>query len=346
MTTNRTNDTETSSGLFAAAAQPGNGKSVNDDHKDTNDLKRPAVPLKSTVDQKAWRKYRNAKEKERSIRIAGKIDELQYLLARGGVTLPKGTKTGVLTEAARYIRRIQQEQEFQQVQQEYPVRQQQQQQQQWMLPPPPALPLNDAATIVRAATAAPATTMTRGMSSTSSENLASSSLPQFPMLSKEVVFRHGQQATAKGFAADIQVEAPTNDPKKPAACGANVQQATKDTSESDCDSTASIGFNARLYKAIFRSSPIPAVRKGAVPCIHRATLSRPVMMSPERIVCSLTLCTVHYIHTHTHTLSLSLCVCVCACVTLFVCFQFIGHRVLGRGVVGRQRSLLCLIGTV
>ena len=70
-------------------------------------VEQPRSVKKNAVNALVWRKTRNAKEKERSIRIARKIDELQYLLARGGVTLPKGTKTSILSEAARYIREMQ-----------------------------------------------------------------------------------------------------------------------------------------------------------------------------------------------------------------------------------------------
>lgn len=56
------------------------------------------------------RKERNAREKERSFRIAKKINELRELLSTGGVIVPKGTKSSVLTEAANYIRTLQQHQ--------------------------------------------------------------------------------------------------------------------------------------------------------------------------------------------------------------------------------------------
>jgi hypothetical protein len=56
------------------------------------------------------REERNAREKERSFRIAKQINELRDLLSAGGVVLPKGTKSSVLTEAASYIRLLQQHQ--------------------------------------------------------------------------------------------------------------------------------------------------------------------------------------------------------------------------------------------
>mmetsp|Transcript_3170 Transcript_3170/g.7009 ORF Transcript_3170/g.7009 Transcript_3170/m.7009 type:complete len:903 (-) Transcript_3170:432-3140(-) len=56
------------------------------------------------------RKERNAREKERSCRIAMQIDELRTLLSRGGVTVSKGTKSSVLSEAASYINILQQQQ--------------------------------------------------------------------------------------------------------------------------------------------------------------------------------------------------------------------------------------------
>jgi hypothetical protein len=56
------------------------------------------------------REERNAREKERSFRISRQINELRALLSVGGVIVPKGTKSSVLTEAANYIRMLQQHQ--------------------------------------------------------------------------------------------------------------------------------------------------------------------------------------------------------------------------------------------
>lgn len=56
------------------------------------------------------REERNAREKERSFRISRQINELRALLSSGGVIVPKGTKSSVLTEAANYIRMLQQHQ--------------------------------------------------------------------------------------------------------------------------------------------------------------------------------------------------------------------------------------------
>ncbi|KAL7540240.1 hypothetical protein ACHAXR_010446 [Thalassiosira sp. AJA248-18] len=56
------------------------------------------------------RKERNAREKERSCRIAQQIDDLRNLLSRGGVIVSKGTKSSVLSEAATYINLLQQQQ--------------------------------------------------------------------------------------------------------------------------------------------------------------------------------------------------------------------------------------------
>jgi len=71
------------------------GSSNKRDHK--------SVPL-------AKRKERNAREKDRSFRIAQQIDELRMVLSSGGVVVPKGTKSHVLTEAAKYIQMLQQKQ--------------------------------------------------------------------------------------------------------------------------------------------------------------------------------------------------------------------------------------------
>ncbi|KAL7489837.1 hypothetical protein ACHAW6_015718 [Cyclotella cf. meneghiniana] len=56
------------------------------------------------------REERNAREKERSCRIAKQIDDLRALLSRGGVIVAKGTKSSVLAEAANYINLLQQQQ--------------------------------------------------------------------------------------------------------------------------------------------------------------------------------------------------------------------------------------------
>mmetsp|Transcript_2902 Transcript_2902/g.4898 ORF Transcript_2902/g.4898 Transcript_2902/m.4898 type:complete len:757 (-) Transcript_2902:212-2482(-) len=64
---------------------------------------------KTSMD-KTRREQRNAREKERSCRIAKQIDDLRTLLSRGGVIVAKGTKSSVLAEAANYINILQQQQ--------------------------------------------------------------------------------------------------------------------------------------------------------------------------------------------------------------------------------------------
>mmetsp|Transcript_21143 Transcript_21143/g.44055 ORF Transcript_21143/g.44055 Transcript_21143/m.44055 type:complete len:414 (-) Transcript_21143:284-1525(-) len=54
------------------------------------------------------REERNLREKERSFKISRQIQMLRDLLNNGGVAVPKGTKSSVLTEAANYIRALQQ----------------------------------------------------------------------------------------------------------------------------------------------------------------------------------------------------------------------------------------------
>lgn len=54
------------------------------------------------------REERNLREKERSFKISRQIQMLRDLLNNGGVAVPKGTKSSVLTEAANYIRVLQQ----------------------------------------------------------------------------------------------------------------------------------------------------------------------------------------------------------------------------------------------
>jgi len=50
------------------------------------------------------------REKERSLKITQQIHELRNLLSMGGVVVPKGTKSTILTEVANYIRLLQQQQ--------------------------------------------------------------------------------------------------------------------------------------------------------------------------------------------------------------------------------------------
>jgi len=69
----------------------------------------PKQKKKKAMDE-SKREERNAREKERSYRIASQINELRNLLSTGGVIVPKGTKNAVLTEAANYIRMLQQHQ--------------------------------------------------------------------------------------------------------------------------------------------------------------------------------------------------------------------------------------------
>jgi hypothetical protein len=73
----------------------GSGQTSSRKNKKLNDMKR---------------EERNAREKERSFRISRQINELRNLLSSGGVIVPKGTKSSVLTEAANYIRMLQQHQ--------------------------------------------------------------------------------------------------------------------------------------------------------------------------------------------------------------------------------------------
>lgn len=69
------------------------------------------TPASSTSQKKSKKKQpkreeRNAREKERSFRISKKINELRALLSNGGVIVPKGTKSSVLTEAVNYIKML------------------------------------------------------------------------------------------------------------------------------------------------------------------------------------------------------------------------------------------------
>lgn len=66
-------------------------------------------PMKKFKQDGTKREERNAREKERSFRIAQQITELRNLLSSGGIIVPKGTKSSVLTEAGNYIRKLQQQ---------------------------------------------------------------------------------------------------------------------------------------------------------------------------------------------------------------------------------------------
>lgn len=76
----------------------------------SNSLDGEQPPRKNRRIENSIRERRNAREKERSFRISRQINELRDLLSSGGVIVPKGTKSSVLTEAANYIRMLQQHQ--------------------------------------------------------------------------------------------------------------------------------------------------------------------------------------------------------------------------------------------
>jgi Helix-loop-helix DNA-binding domain len=92
------------------------GYNTDDDEAPSSSHKSSGTATKSTrkkmrrEDDDMKREERNQREKERSFRISKQITELRELLASGGVVVPKGTKSSVLTEAASYIRMLQQHQ--------------------------------------------------------------------------------------------------------------------------------------------------------------------------------------------------------------------------------------------
>mmetsp|Transcript_13066 Transcript_13066/g.29637 ORF Transcript_13066/g.29637 Transcript_13066/m.29637 type:complete len:597 (-) Transcript_13066:324-2114(-) len=86
-----------------SVTMPSGASSVQDDGQGKGKGK------KKKLDEKK-REERNLREKERSLRISKQINELRNLLSSGGVIVPKGTKSSVLTEAANYIRMLQQHQ--------------------------------------------------------------------------------------------------------------------------------------------------------------------------------------------------------------------------------------------
>lgn len=55
---------------------------------------------------------RNQREKERSNKIASQVDTLRCLLQRGGLFIPKKTKSSVLSEASNYIKTLQDRQQM------------------------------------------------------------------------------------------------------------------------------------------------------------------------------------------------------------------------------------------
>lgn len=77
-----------------------------DDLGDETDDKKGRGKKKHLTNER--REERNAREKERSLKITHQIHELRTLLSAGGVIVPKGTKSTILTEVANYIRLLQQ----------------------------------------------------------------------------------------------------------------------------------------------------------------------------------------------------------------------------------------------
>jgi hypothetical protein len=69
-------------------------------------------PNKHNLSSEERRLERNQREKERSNRIASQVDTLRCLLQRGGLYIPKNTKSTVLTEASNYIRTLQDRQQL------------------------------------------------------------------------------------------------------------------------------------------------------------------------------------------------------------------------------------------
>jgi hypothetical protein len=75
--------------------------------------KSPSSPSKEQVflDSEERRLERNQREKERSNKIASQVDTLRCLLQRGGLFIPKKTKSSVLSEASNYIKTLQDRQQ-------------------------------------------------------------------------------------------------------------------------------------------------------------------------------------------------------------------------------------------
>lgn len=75
--------------------------------------KSPSSPSKEHgyQDSEERRLERNQREKERSNKIATQVDTLRCLLQRGGLFIPKKTKSSVLSEASNYIKSMQDRQQ-------------------------------------------------------------------------------------------------------------------------------------------------------------------------------------------------------------------------------------------
>jgi Helix-loop-helix DNA-binding domain len=89
--------------------------SMSDDDDEDGHDESDADPTKPHAKKRKFvggkkREIKNAREKERSSRIAKQIDELRDMMTSCGVVVPKGTKSSVLTEVATFIRLLQQQQ--------------------------------------------------------------------------------------------------------------------------------------------------------------------------------------------------------------------------------------------
>jgi hypothetical protein len=95
---------------------PINGSPVCTSTKLTEPTSPPSSPNKLSSNPEATteerRLERNQREKERSNRIASQVDTLRCLLQRGGLFIPKNTKSTVLNEASNYIRTLQERQQL------------------------------------------------------------------------------------------------------------------------------------------------------------------------------------------------------------------------------------------
>jgi hypothetical protein len=73
----------------------------------------PSKQMQGMLDNSEERRLeRNQREKERSNKIASQVDALRCLLQRGGLFIPKNTKSTVLSEASNYIQTLQDRQQM------------------------------------------------------------------------------------------------------------------------------------------------------------------------------------------------------------------------------------------
>ena len=108
MTQSTGQDSSSNAGQTTSQNSNSLGNPVHESSKFPGGLPQPNKAMSS----EERRLERNQREKERSNRIASQVDTLRTLLQRGGLYIPKNTKSTVLTEASNYIRTLQDRQQL------------------------------------------------------------------------------------------------------------------------------------------------------------------------------------------------------------------------------------------